>query len=134
MMDLACLARLREDTNMANAPGTESYISLAEATRRYPSYRQGRPTHVGTVIRHIVDGVRLPDGSRLHLEGWRLGGRWVTTAEAVERFVEGLTARHQACRWPAPPPTPASRTRRERERVERELDELGIKRATPSSD
>lgn len=65
----------------------EKAISLNEAATLVPSARQGRPTHVSTLIRWITAGV---EGNRL--EAIRLGGRWVTSREALQRFAERLTS------------------------------------------
>ncbi len=70
----------------------EHRIGLHEGTKLYPSFREGRPTHVSTLLRHITRGVRLSNGEIVRLEGARLGGRWVTSVEAVQRFMERLTA------------------------------------------
>src|SRR5262249_1574261 len=71
---------------------TERLTGLHEAARLYPPFRVGRPTHISTVLRHITRGVRLATGTRIKLEGMRLGGRWVTSVEAVQRFSDRLTA------------------------------------------
>jgi hypothetical protein len=107
---------------------SEQAIPLGEATRIYGASRGGRPTHISTVLRHITRGTKLPDGQTIYLEGARIGGRWVTTREAVQRFVERLTT--AALGQVQPVGTSAIRTsaRRQRElsRVDRALDAAGI--------
>jgi hypothetical protein len=107
---------------------SEQAIPLGEAARIYGTSRGGRPTHVSTVLRHITRGTRLPSGEIIYLEGARLGGRWVTTREAVQRYIERLTeaALGQAQCAPAHVRTSASR-QRELTRVDRSLDAAGIR-------
>jgi hypothetical protein len=95
---------------------TERTITLVEAARLVPPGRGGRPTHLSTLLRWIKPGVR-----GVRLEAVRLGGRWVTSREALQRFADRLTAT-QAC------PTAPVRTGRARtdEAVEQELSRLGL--------
>lgn len=61
----------------------EKIISLAEAAKRhYP-----RPCSPSTAYRHAVRGNRYG----IHLETIMSGGRRVTSAEAVERFIKRTT-------------------------------------------
>jgi hypothetical protein len=71
-----------------------------------------------------LDGVKSPSGELIKLEGARLGSRWITSREALQRFVDKLT-----------PPTGETRTvpartstqrRRAAERAESELEAMGI--------
>ncbi len=71
---------------------TERRIYLHAAVTLYPLSHTGRTVHISTVLRHITKGVRLPNGEIIRLEGARLGGRWITSVEAVQRFMERLTA------------------------------------------
>src|SRR4051794_22312667 len=68
-----------------------SGLSMSQAARRFPSYRQDRPVNASTIWRWIVDGVRLPDGSRVRLEAVRVSGRWLTSVQALARFVNRQT-------------------------------------------
>jgi hypothetical protein len=106
----------------------ERRIGLHEAAKIPPSFREGKPTHVSTVLRWITKGVKLSNGEVVRLEGARCGGRWTTSVEAVARFMERLTA---GTLGDAPSAiTPQARTtrqrRRELERVDRRLDEAGL--------
>jgi hypothetical protein len=107
---------------------TEQSINMREAARVYGASRGGRPTHVSTIVRHIVRGTRLRSGETVHLEGGRIGGKWVTTRQAIQRYVERLTAAVLAEGDLAGVPTTASSTRRQREleRVDHALDGAGI--------
>ncbi len=103
----------------------EQPISLEAAARLVPPARGGKRCHISTLLRWIVDGSRAPDGSRVRLEAVRLGGKWVTSAAALQRFAERLTPRPADGPAPPPPRTPGQR-RRAAERAGAELQKLGI--------
>ncbi len=107
---------------------TEHPLSLTAAAKRIPPLRSsGRPVHPATVLRWVLHGTRLPDGSRLRLAAVRCGGIWQTTAEALDRYLSALTQAALA-RGGAPviaPRTPAQR-QRAAERAARELERVGI--------
>jgi hypothetical protein len=91
---------------------TETPISLAVATGMVPPGRKGKKTHLSTLLRWILDGAKAPDGSRVRLDAVRLGGRWMTSREALQRFADALTPRLDA-------PTPTIvRTPTQRQRAE----------------
>jgi hypothetical protein len=71
-----------------------------------------------------LDGAPGPDGRRVRLEAVRLGGRWLTSAEALARFAERLPPRLGVEEAPAPR-TPARRQKAS-ERAEKELERAGI--------
>ena len=68
-----------------NATRTEQYIPFSEVTALLP-----RPVNRETIARWASRGVRRPGGGRVHLEAIRLGGRLLTTATAVRRFLAAL--------------------------------------------
>jgi hypothetical protein len=103
---------------------SESPLSLNQAARWLPPGRCNRPVSFNCVLRWILNGANGPDGQIVRLEAVRLGGRWLTSREAIQRFAEALT-----------PPTSdrqmsPARIRRQRRRTaehtERELDKLGL--------
>ena len=103
---------------------TETPLPLADACRLVPPARGGRRTHLSTLLRWILRGAKAPAGDVVRLEAVRLGGRWMTSREALQRFAERLTPRLGAD--PAPPArTPAARSRSS-ERAAAKLQELGI--------
>jgi hypothetical protein len=104
---------------------TETPIPLTAAARLVPAARNGERTHVSTVLRWILTGARGPQGERVRLDGLRLGGRWVTSHAAIQRFAEALTPKLDAESLP-PPRTPTAR-RRASEQAARELDAAGIR-------
>lgn len=101
----------------------ETPLGLHEVAKLVPPGRRGRPLHFSTVLRWILDGVRLPSGEKIRLEGFRLGGRWLTTKQALERFIERQTPRADATQ--KPDRSPSSRHRKS-QRAEAELERLGI--------
>jgi hypothetical protein len=66
--------------------GSETLVSLSQAARLLPPGRRGRPVNLSTILRWIIDGV-----AGVRLEGLRVGGRWLTSKEALARFAERLT-------------------------------------------
>jgi uncharacterized protein DUF1580 len=103
---------------------TEKPLPLEEATSLIPPARRGKRTHFSTLVRWIKNGVLNPYGERVHLEAIRLGGRWMTSREALQRFAERLTpATDRPLR--ETPRTPTTRQRRSEE-AGRKLERLGI--------
>jgi hypothetical protein len=76
------------------------------------------------VLRWVLDGARGPSGERVRLEAARLGGRWLTSLEALRRFSERLTP-SVGGDDPAAPRSPARR-RRASEQAAKELGKAGI--------
>jgi hypothetical protein len=85
---------------------------------------RGKKTHVSTILRWILSGAKAPDGTRVRLEALRLGGRWVTSREALQRFAEALTPRPAG--EPAPAPRSPTARRRDSERAAKKLDVIGF--------
>jgi hypothetical protein len=104
----------------------ERLISVVAGTKLLPPSRQERPVHVSFLIREILKG---------NLEAVRVGSRWATSAEAIERWLRRQTERALAEKGTrfspggttsaAPARTTASR-RREQSRVTAKLDGIGI--------
>jgi hypothetical protein len=102
----------------------EETFPLPHAAKYLPKGRRGRPVHFTTLLRWVLDGVAAPSGNRVRLEALRVGSRWVTSKEALQRFAEALTpAASMIC-------TPALRTPTMRqkavERAARELERMGV--------
>src|SRR5262249_46280993 len=98
-------------------------LSLAQAARRFPPYRLGRPVSPSTIWRWINDGVELPDGSIVRLDGVRVAGRWLTSAEAIVRFIEAQMPDLDKPRSPLPTPT---KRKKAAEKAGKRLEKLGI--------
>jgi Protein of unknown function (DUF1580) len=102
----------------------EKTFALSHASKFLPSARQGKPVSLSCLLRWIFDGVRTPDGSRVRLEALRLGGKWVTSMEALQRFAEAQTPKLDG----DPRPLPRMPTGRARaaQRAARDLERAGI--------
>jgi hypothetical protein len=103
---------------------TEERLGLAAAAAIVPPARNGRRTHISTILRWILQGAKAPDGQRVRLEAARIGGRWFTSREALERFSRALTPATDL------PPATAPRTptarQRASDRAATELSRIGI--------
>jgi hypothetical protein len=103
---------------------TETLLSLTDGTRLIPPARRGQKCHLSTLLRWILKGARAPDGTLVKLEAIRLGGRWMTAREAIQRFAERLTPRLD------PEPGPTARTdsarRQAAARAAAELERRGV--------
>jgi hypothetical protein len=65
-------------------------IPLKEACRIVPAARNGKQTHLSTLLRWIERGCKAKDGATVRLEAVRLGSRWMTSREALSRFAAAL--------------------------------------------
>jgi hypothetical protein len=65
--------------------------SLSQAAKLFPPSRRCRPVTLSCLVRWVTEGVRGPDGKRIRLEAARLAGRWITTPQAIARFIEAQT-------------------------------------------
>ena len=102
----------------------EQLHSLADATGFVPPARQGKKTHLSTLLRWILSGAKAPDGTLVRLDAVRLGGRWFTSREALQRFGEALTPRLDG-EQVTTPRSPAVR-QRSNERAAKQLERAGI--------
>jgi hypothetical protein len=98
----------------------ETTLSLAEAAKLVPPARSGNRRHLSTLLRWITKGAKAPDGSIIRLEARRLGGRWLTSREALQRFSDSLTPQLVEAG------EPVRRTPTTRRRAAKELESLGI--------
>jgi len=101
----------------------ETSISLSQAARMLPPGRRGRPVTLSCLLRWVLDGVKTVDGP-VRLEAVRLGGRWITSIEALERFAARQTPDVGSER-PRPPRSLGARERAAR-RAEKALERIGI--------
>ncbi len=86
---------MQATTNISRASLlSETLISFGQAARRLPPCREGKPVSPSTPFRWAKNGIRRADGVLVRLEAIRAGGRWLTSAEALARFCERLTAPH----------------------------------------
>jgi hypothetical protein len=101
----------------------ESAISLKEAARLVPPARDGHRCHLSTLLRWILQGCRSPTGEVVRLEALRLGGKWITSREALQRFAERLTPHLEEA---APAPRSAQARSRASLHAEAELERHGV--------
>ncbi len=109
---------------------SERFLTMAEAAKLVPPGRNGRPTHLGTIVRWIQHGCKSPTGRVERLRGYRLGGRWLTTQAELRDFMNRLTPDFEA----ETPPTDATQVSvmagakrtRHHDRVAARLDHIGI--------
>jgi hypothetical protein len=100
----------------------ESPISLSQAARMLPPGRRGRPVTLSCLLRWVIDGVKTPAGP-VRLEAIRLGGRWLTSIPALERFAARQTPTLGGSGQT--PRTPGQRSR-ESARAARDVEKVGL--------
>src|SRR5262249_49916074 len=66
-------------------------LTLKQAARAIPIGRGGKPQNTSNMIRWILDGVLLRDGTRLRLQALRAPGGWLLAQEWVYEFLEART-------------------------------------------
>jgi hypothetical protein len=101
----------------------EKILSLIQAARMLPPGRRGRPVTLSCLFRWVLNGVKTPSG-RVHLEAVRMGGRWITSVEAMERFAARQTPNLETGK--ADTPFIATNRRRAVQRAGEQLDKIGI--------
>jgi len=102
----------------------ESTLSLSQAADLLPPGRGGARPTLGCVLRCVLKGAKSPSGELVRLEAIRLGGRWLTSREALQRFAERLTPLLDG--EPLASPRTLNQRRRASERAARELEQMGI--------
>ncbi len=102
----------------------ETTVTLDETRKGIKPGHSGKQTHISTIIRWIKIGARGPNGQRVRLEAVRLGGRWLTSREALQRFAERLTP--DLDRLETPEPRTPSRRERAAASAARDLENLDI--------
>jgi hypothetical protein len=103
---------------------TESTISLNHVPPLLPPGRRGARVSFSCLLRWVIDGVKSPSGEVVRLEAARLGNRWITSREALQRFADRLTPK-TGDSPPVPAPTPNQRERAA-QKAAAELAAMGI--------
>ena len=102
----------------------EQFYSLNQILKMgiIPAGRSGRRAHFSTLLRWIKNGLKDPQGRRIRLEAVRVGGKWATSLEALERFFDALTPKEtqEAVRWTS------NTNSRNAERAGKKLDAFGL--------
>jgi len=78
----------------------ERPLPLAAALPWIPPARGGEPTPFSTLLRWGLYGWATPDGRRVRLEAVRLGHRWMTSHDALQRLAQRLTPPLEAVAGP----------------------------------
>jgi hypothetical protein len=65
-------------------------MSLSGVGRQFPGHRGGPAVDPSTVFRWVTKGLSV-GGRTVKLEAIRVGHRWLTSSQAVARFVAALT-------------------------------------------
>jgi len=76
---------------MAIDPLNETLRSFAEAAKRLPTLRGGKPVNPSTVWRWTTRGVRARHGVLVRLESLKVGGTGCTSDQALLRFFRALS-------------------------------------------
>ena len=69
----------------------EKLITFGGLVKTLPRRRRGKPTHISTGLRWRSLGLK-----GIKLEAVRVGGVWMTSMEAFQRFTDRLTAQAEA--------------------------------------
>src|SRR5262245_52154253 len=92
--------------------GEHTMIDLAsERTLTIAEAAKNNRVAFSTLFRWMLHGAKNSAGQLVKLEAIRLGNRWLTSTEALQRFAERLTPRQDA------PPVPLPRAESKRERA-----------------
>jgi hypothetical protein len=103
----------------------ETLCSLRDAAGRFPPARFNRRPSPGAVWRWVRDGIRLSDGRVVRLEAIRVCGRWLTSDEALTRFVTAQqTCDHANSQSPGKNSRSLESRQRASDRAAAELDRL----------
>jgi hypothetical protein len=107
---------------MATTPqidlSNEVPLNLVGICHRLPPGRGGVRPHPSTPLRWILRGAKTADGRVIRLAAVRVGGRWVSSVQALDRFLAELTAAAlPGPTAPAPTERDERRTRRAGERA-----------------
>jgi hypothetical protein len=104
---------------------SETTLSLKQAARLLPPGRGDRPVTLSCVLRWVLRGARGPLGDLVRLEAVRLGGRWITSREALQRFTDALTPDLTGGQSRPAPRTPGRRQQAS-ERAAQQLKQMGM--------
>jgi hypothetical protein len=103
---------------MAIDLSAETLLSLSQAAKRLPPLRTDRPVSPATVWRWIIKGTRRADGIVVRLEACKIGSRYVTSVEALDRYVQGLNGTYKM--------QPAPSRKRAHKKAKRQVAAAGI--------
>jgi Protein of unknown function (DUF1580) len=97
----------------------EKKVLICMIAREFQSHRTGRTIGTEAVCRWIQKGVRGPNGNIVKLEAVRIAGRFYSSREALQRFID---AQQDATASALPEPArSAGKRMKASERAEQEL-------------
>src|SRR5262249_48612653 len=99
-------------------------LTLGAAARKLVPHR-GKCVAPSTLCRWHRQGVRTPDGRRVHLELARVGGKWLVSAAALARFIAAATPAMPTNTTPSTAPRTARQRARGASRAARALEKVG---------
>jgi hypothetical protein len=104
----------------------EQRLELSQAAKLLGT--EERPASLAKMSRAISRGVKAETGERVRLEALRVGAFWITSREAVQRFVARLTAAAtgETDLVEMTPHASSRRRNREKARAEAEAAALGF--------
>ena len=70
----------------------ETVISLKEARKLLPKSPRSKSISIPTFYRWIQKGIKAKDGTQVKLEIVKIGGSTFTSQQAIQRFVDQLSA------------------------------------------
>jgi Protein of unknown function (DUF1580) len=105
---------------------TETILTLAAAARRLPGHRDGTHCNPSTIWRWGRKGAKSPGGQRIYLEMARMGGKWVTSLEAMQRFCDALTPAPDETATPSPATPTTKQIAKRADRAGRDLERMGV--------
>lgn len=103
---------------------TQSKVAVQRLRTSFAILARDLGLHVATLARWRDKGILGPEGARIRLKAIRLGGRWTTTAEDVQDFLDKLNATRESDAGTAMRSL-AARSK-SAAAAERQLDALGI--------
>jgi hypothetical protein len=103
-------------------------LGLTAASKLFPGYRENANLDPSTLFRWITNGARSAAGNKIKLQAVRAGNRWLTSLEAINRFVAALTDDSIPVEDQTPVPRSPSARDRAAASAGKELDQfLGVK-------
>jgi hypothetical protein len=100
----------------------ERVLALNEICELLPRNPKGGKVSFSTIWRWSKNGVIGPGGERVKLETVKIGGRLLSSEQAIQRFAENLSPPEAL----AMRPITLSQRRRNSEKASRELESMGI--------
>jgi hypothetical protein len=100
-------------------------LGLGAAAKLLPAHRGAGRASPSTLWRWIVSGAKASDGAVVKLEAARVGGRWLTSREALARFAARLTPASPDTSSPAPKPRAPAARHKSSEAAAKKLEAMG---------